>query len=210
MASVMQLVYDPDWKSVAFSRVFRWQSKFHEEFSFRLCSSKYNPLIYFLVFWTNAERFEREMQCHLKSYHVATSLVPGLLVHKHVTDVVQMDCVRSCSSKTAEENKEYFIKLDVLLNRQNIQWFASTPVTDFRAGRARFGIFAEFFQKISFRQEWCWNSFFLKTGFKIGVHIIHVCALYTGKYGNLAHTFLNKYKIYQLATILRNLWKHSS
>ena len=61
------------------------------------------------------------LQCHLKSYHVATSLVPGLLVHKHVTDVVQMDRVRSCSSKTAEENKEYSIKLDVLLNRQNIQ-----------------------------------------------------------------------------------------
>ena len=61
-----------------------------------------------------------------------------------------MDHVQSCSSKTAEEN---IIKLDVSLKRQDIKCFASTPVTDFRAGRARFDISAEFFQKIIFRQE---------------------------------------------------------
>ena len=65
-----------------------------------------------------------------------------------------MDRIRSCSSKTAEENEENIIKLDVSLNGQNIKLFVSTPVTDFRAGRARFDISAEFFQKISFRQEW--------------------------------------------------------
>ena len=75
----------------------------------------------------------------------------------------------------------------VSLNRQNIKWFASTPVTDFRAGRARFDISVEFFQKIIYWQEWRWNTFFLKTGFKIGVHIIHGCALYTGKYGILMY-----------------------
>ena len=79
----------------------------------------------------------------------------------------------AASSKTAKENEEN-IKLDVSLNWQNIKWFASTPVTDFRAGRARFDISAEFSQKIIFRQEWRWNAFFsLKTGFKIGVRIIH-------------------------------------
>ena len=89
-------------------------------------------------------------QRHLRSYHVAASLVPGLLVHKHVPGVVQMTRVRSCSSKTEEENEENIIKLDVSLNRQNIKWFASTPVTDFRAGRARFGISAEFSRKLVF------------------------------------------------------------
>ena len=73
-------------------------------------------------------------QRHLESYHVVASLVPGLLVHKNFTGVVQMDRVRSCSSKTAEENEENIIKLDVSLNRQNSKLFASTPVTDFRAG----------------------------------------------------------------------------
>ena len=58
---------------------------------------------------------------HLESYHVAASLVPGLLVHKNVTGVVQMDCVGLCSSKTAEENEENIIKLNVSLNRQNIK-----------------------------------------------------------------------------------------
>ena len=71
-----------------------------------------------------------------------------------------MDCVRSCSSKTAAENEENIVKLDVSLNRQNIKWFASTPVTDFRAGRAKFDISVEFFQKIIFQQEWHWNAFF--------------------------------------------------
>ena len=58
---------------------------------------------------------------HLESYHVAASLVPGLLVHKNVPSVVQMDRIRSCSSKTAKENEENVIKLDVSLNRQNIK-----------------------------------------------------------------------------------------
>ena len=58
-------------------------------------------------------------QCHLESYHVAASLVPGLLIHKNVTGNVQMDRVQSCSNKTAKENEENIIKLDVSLNRQN-------------------------------------------------------------------------------------------
>ena len=63
------------------------------------------------------------LQCHLESYHMAASLVPGLLVHKHVTGVTfqAMDRFRLCSSKTAEENEENIIKLDVSLNRQNIK-----------------------------------------------------------------------------------------
>ena len=94
--------------------------------------------------------------------------------------------VRSCSSKTAEENEENIEKLDISLNRQNIIWFAATPVTDFCAGRARFDISAEFFLKIVFRQEWHWNVFFFwKQASKIGVRIIHGCALYTGKYDNV-------------------------
>ena len=85
-----------------------------------------------------------------------------------------MDRVRSCSSKTAEENEENIIKHDVSLNRQNIKWFVSIPVTDFCAGIARFDISAEFFQKIIFRQEWRWNAFLWKQASKWG------CALYTG------------------------------
>ena len=50
-------------------------------------------------------------QHHLDSYHVVASLVPGLLIHKNVTGVVQMDRVQLCSSKTAEENEENIIKL---------------------------------------------------------------------------------------------------
>ena len=92
-------------------------------------------------------------QHHLESYHMAASLLPGLLVHKNVPGIVQMDHVRSCSSKTAEGNEENIIKLDVSLNRQNIKFFASTPVTDFHTGRAKFDISAEFLQKIIFRQE---------------------------------------------------------
>ena len=61
------------------------------------------------------------LQRHLEPYHTAASLVPGLLIHKNVTGVVQMDHVRLCSSKTAEENKENIIQLDVSLNRQNIK-----------------------------------------------------------------------------------------
>ena len=190
VASVMQLVYDHDGKSVVFSRVFRWQSKFHEKLSFRLCRST----IHSLIFWffnklrkdlKEKRSYKSSSQCHLESYHAAASLSPGLLVHKNVTGVVQMDRVQSCSSKAAEENEENIIKVDVSLNRQNIKWFASIPVTDFLAGRARFDISAEFFKKIIFRQEWRWNAFFLKTGFKIGVRIIHGCALHTGKYGVL-------------------------
>ena len=60
-------------------------------------------------------------QCHLELYQVAASLVPGLLVPKNIPGVVQMDHVQSCSSKTAEENEENIIKLDVSLNRQNIK-----------------------------------------------------------------------------------------
>ena len=55
--------------------------------------------------------------------------------------------------KTAEENEENSIKLDVSLIRCNIKLFVSAPVIDFRAGRARINISAEFFQEIIFRQE---------------------------------------------------------
>ena len=48
---------------------------------------------------------------HLESYHVVASLVPGLLIHKNVTGVVQMDRVRSYSSKTAEQNEEIIVKV---------------------------------------------------------------------------------------------------
>ena len=36
---------------------------------------------------------ESSLQCHLESYHVAASLVPGLLIHKNVPGIVQMDHV---------------------------------------------------------------------------------------------------------------------
>ena len=50
------------------------------------------------------------LQCHLESYHMAAGLVPGLLVHKNVTGIVQMG-----------QNEENIIKLDVSLNGQNIK-----------------------------------------------------------------------------------------
>ena len=183
VASVMQLVYDHNWKFFAFSQVFQWQSKFHEEFSFRLCRSMIHSLI-FLFFEQMRKDLKEKRSCkscqsslqrHLESYYVAASLVLWLLIQKNAMGVVKMDRVRWCSSKTAEDNpEENIIKLDVSLNRQNIKWFAWTPVTDFHADRARFDISVEFFQKIIFQQEWRWNSFFLKTGFKIAwVCIIH-------------------------------------
>ena len=170
VASVMQLVYDHDWKSVAFSWVFRWQSNFHEEFSIRLCRSTIHSLIFWFFGqmwkdWKEKRSCKSSSQRHLEPYYVAASLVPGLLTHKNVTGIVQMDRIRSCSSKTTEEN-ENIIKLDVSLNRQNIKWFASTSVTDFCACRARFDISVEFFQKIIFRQEWRWNTFFWKQASK--------------------------------------------
>ena len=45
-----------------------------------------------------------------------------------------------CSSKTAEENEENIIKLNVSPNRQNIKYFASYLVIEFHAGEARFEI----------------------------------------------------------------------
>ena len=51
-----------------------------------------------------------------------------------------MDRVWLCSSKTAEENEENIIKLNVSPNRQNIKYFASYLVIEFHAGEARFEI----------------------------------------------------------------------
>ena len=88
---------------------------------------KYDPLTYFLVFEQMRKDLKEKIsykspsQRHLESYHVAASLVPGLLIHKNVPGVVQMDRVQLSSSKTAEENEENAIKLDVSLNRQNIK-----------------------------------------------------------------------------------------
>ena len=66
--------------------------------------------------------YRYSLRCHLESCHMwPEGLVPGLLVHKNVTGVLQMDRVQSCSSKTAEENEENIIKLEVSLNRQNIK-----------------------------------------------------------------------------------------
>ena len=51
-------VHDHDWKSVAFSRVSRWQNNLHGEFSFRLWKSS----IYSFILWllcTNVEIFGR-------------------------------------------------------------------------------------------------------------------------------------------------------
>ena len=41
-----------------------------------------------------------------------------------------------------------------------------------------------FSRKLVFVKNDVETLFFLKTGFKIGVRIIHRCALYTGKYGS--------------------------
>ena len=110
--SVMQLVYNYDWKSVAFSRIFRWQSKFHEGFSFRLCKSTIHSLI-FWFFWTNAEIFEREKIVQIfvaaPSWVLFTwpaSLVPGLLVHKNVTGVVQMVAFDRAAAKQQKKTKK--------------------------------------------------------------------------------------------------------
>ena len=62
---------------------------------------------------------------HLESCHVASKCLH--VVHsrsprsKNVKGIAQMDHVRLCSSKTAEENKENIIKLNVSPNRQNIK-----------------------------------------------------------------------------------------
>ena len=78
------------------------------------------------------------LPCHLESYHVASksSSFQDSSFIKNVTGIVQMDCVRLCSSKTAEGKEENIKKLDLSLNRQNIKLFVSTPVTDFCACRA--------------------------------------------------------------------------
>ena len=90
----------------------------------------YIPVLHSLLFWFFEQMWKdlkekrsckSSLQSHLESYHVAAGLVPGLLVHKHVTGIRLLDHVQSCSSKTAEENEENIIKLDVSLNRQNIK-----------------------------------------------------------------------------------------
>ena len=43
---------------------------------------------------------------HLESYHVAASLVPGLLVHKNVTDVVQMVTFDHAAAKQQKKMKK--------------------------------------------------------------------------------------------------------
>ena len=48
------------------------------------------------------------------------SLVPGLLVHKNVTGIVQLDLFDRAAAKTAVENGEN-IKLDVSLNRKGMK-----------------------------------------------------------------------------------------
>ena len=78
------------------------------------------PGTYFLVFWTNAEKFEWEDCANILRSAILNlvtwpaSLVLWLLVYKNVTGVVHMDHVQSFSSEIAEEN---IIKLDVSLNR---------------------------------------------------------------------------------------------
>ena len=108
---------------------------FLEYFDDKVNSTRNSPLGFVEVrsthlcfgFLNKCRKFEREKIVkiffaapYLESYHAAASLVPGLLVHKNVKGVVQMDRVRSCSSKATEENEENIIKLDVSLNRQNI------------------------------------------------------------------------------------------
>ena len=56
--------------------------------------------------------------CHVASECLARSRSPR---SKNVIGVAQMDCVWLCSSKTAEENEENIIKINVLPNRQNIK-----------------------------------------------------------------------------------------
>ena len=87
-------------------------------------------MIHSLIFWffeqmrkdlKEKRSCKSSLQRHLESYHVAASLVPGLLIHENVSGIVQMDGIRSCSSKTAAENKENIIKRDESLNRQIIK-----------------------------------------------------------------------------------------
>ena len=72
-------------------------------------------------------------QRHLESYHMdskSSSRTPR-----------SWKCYRRCANrsrsivkqKTAEENEQNSIKLDVSLIRCNIKWFVSAPVIDFRA-----------------------------------------------------------------------------
>ena len=45
-------------------------------------------------------------QRHLESYHVAASLVPGLLVHKNVTGIVQMVTFDRAAAKQQKKMKK--------------------------------------------------------------------------------------------------------
>ena len=75
-SSVMQLVYDHDWKFVAFSRVFRWHSKFHEEFSFRLCKST----IHSLIFWF-FEQMQKDLKENFKIVEIFSAAPSWILSH---------------------------------------------------------------------------------------------------------------------------------
>ena len=78
-------------------------------------------------FWTNAERFEREKIVQIFFAVPSWILSRGckssswLLVHKDVPGIVQMDRIQSCSNKTAKENEENIIKLDVHITEQTEQ-----------------------------------------------------------------------------------------
>ena len=86
-----------------------------------------------------------------------------------------------CSSKTAEENEENIIKLNVSPNRQNINSFASNLIIEFHTGGARFEITTVLLFVVKNDIE----TLFLETSVKIRVCFIHRCALYTGKINSI-------------------------
>ena len=79
--------YDHDRKSVTFFRVFWWQTKLHEKFSFQFCKSS----IYSLIFWFFAQMqkdLNEKRSCKysrpfwILSWASKSSSFPGLLDHK--------------------------------------------------------------------------------------------------------------------------------
>ena len=90
---ITSLVYDHDWKSVAFSPVFRWQSKFNEEFSFRLCRSTIHSLIF--GFFEQMRKYLKEK----RSSNLLHSAVLNLIMWQQVYKVVPgLKMFRRCAN----------------------------------------------------------------------------------------------------------------
>ena len=99
----------------------------------------------------------------------------------NVTGVVKMDRVRSCCSKTAEENEENAIKLNASSNSRTLN---SLHQVNIMLLELDLRMLLYFFRKLSVVRKNITDSFFRETSFKMG------CVLYTGAHYTRVNTII--------------------